>query len=132
MAILIANRTPESHLAGGAVINRGETGLRFSDDLDIFHDVAANVTASAEADAKALQEAGYAVTWALRKEGFYQADVGRGDDRLKLDWTTDSAFRPFFLPDGGYDWYIPDWPGSLAEGDWTKGAADFRSCSLFS
>src|SRR5208282_410560 len=39
--VLIANRTPESHIAGGAVINRAETGLRFSDDLDIFHDLAA-------------------------------------------------------------------------------------------
>jgi hypothetical protein len=58
---LIANRTPESHLAGGVVSHRAVTGLRFSDDLDIFHDVAASVAASAEADAKSLQEAGYSV-----------------------------------------------------------------------
>ena len=37
--LIAANRTPESHIAGGTVINRGETGLRISDDLDIFHDV---------------------------------------------------------------------------------------------
>ena len=37
--LIAANRTPESHVAGGAVINRGETGLRISDDLDVFHDV---------------------------------------------------------------------------------------------
>ena len=46
---LAANRSPESHIAGGAVINRQETGLRYSDDLDNFHDVAASVAASAEA-----------------------------------------------------------------------------------
>jgi hypothetical protein len=98
--ILIANRTPESHIAGGAVINRGETGLRFSDDLDIFHDVAASVAASAETDAKTLQEAGYSVEWALRNEGFFRAEVSRGDDRVRLDWTTDSVFRFFpVLPD---------------------------------
>jgi hypothetical protein len=46
----LAGRTPYlGMIAGGAVINRRETGLRYSDDLDIFHDVAASVAASAEA-----------------------------------------------------------------------------------
>jgi hypothetical protein len=67
--ILIANRTPESHIAGAAVINRQETGLRYSDDLDIFHDVAPSVAASAEADATTLQAAGYSVDWTIRNEG---------------------------------------------------------------
>jgi hypothetical protein len=31
--LLAANRNPESYVAGGAVINRGEAGLRLSDDL---------------------------------------------------------------------------------------------------
>jgi hypothetical protein len=93
--ILAANRNPESHIAGGAVINRGEAGIRFSDDLDIFHDAAASVAASAAADEKALQAAGYAVTWTLRGEGIIKAVVTRGEDRLRLDWTTDSAFRFF-------------------------------------
>ena len=34
--VLATNRNPESHIAGGAVINRGESGLRISDDLDIW------------------------------------------------------------------------------------------------
>jgi hypothetical protein len=93
--LLIANRTPESHIAGGAVINRLETSLRYSDDLDIFHDVAATVAASAEADAKTLQGAGYAVEWSIRSDGFFRADVARGDDHVRLDWTTDSVFRFF-------------------------------------
>src|SRR4029453_3041000 len=45
--VIAANHNPESHIAGGAVINRGDSGLRISDDLDIFHDVAASVAASA-------------------------------------------------------------------------------------
>ncbi len=93
--LLAANRSPESHIAGGAVINRGEASLRFSNDLDIFHDVAASVAASAETDAQTLQGAGYSVEWALHKEGIVKAEVSRGQDRLRLDWTNDSAFRFF-------------------------------------
>jgi hypothetical protein len=93
--VIFANRTPESHIAGGAVINRSESGLRYSDDLDIFHDVAANVAASAAADAKALEGAGYSVAWTVRNEGFFQAQVTRDDDHVRLDWTTDSVFRFF-------------------------------------
>jgi hypothetical protein len=93
--ILAANRQPDSHFAGGAVINRGEASLRYSQDLDIFHDVAASVAASAEADAKALIDAGCAVEWTLRGAGLFQAVASRGDDRVRLDWTTDSAFRFF-------------------------------------
>src|SRR6266446_3229966 len=98
--VLAANRNPESHIAGGAVINRGENGIRISDDLDIFHDLAASVAASAEADAQALCDAGYAVAWTLRGEAIFRAQVTRGEDRVRLDWTMDSAFRFFpALPD---------------------------------
>jgi hypothetical protein len=93
--ILAKNRNPESHVAGGAVINRGEDGVRISDDLDIFHDLAASVAASAEADAKALRAAGCSVEWTLRGEGMFKAVATRGGDRVHLDWTTDSAFRFF-------------------------------------
>jgi len=103
--LLAANRSPESHIAGGAAINRGEAGLRFSDDLDIFHDVAASVIASAEFDAKVLQTAGYTVDWTLRGASIMKGLVSRGESRLRLDWTFDSAFRFFPVqpdPDFGY------------------------------
>jgi hypothetical protein len=93
--ILAKNRNPESHIAGGAVINRAEDGLRYSDDLDIFHDLPAIVAASAEADAKALREAGLTVEWIHRGEGFIKAVVSHEGDQVRLDWTTDSAFRFF-------------------------------------
>lgn len=89
--ILAANRSPTSHLAGGAVINRGEGNLRFSDDLDIFHDAGQSIVTSAEADEKA----GCSVEWTARTEGFFRARASRGDDFVWLDWTTDSAFRFF-------------------------------------
>jgi hypothetical protein len=98
--ILAKHRNPESHVAGGAVINRGEDGLRISDDLDIFHDIAASVAISAETDAQTLREAGYSLNWTLRGEAIFRAEVNRGEDRVRLDWTTDSAFRFFpVLPD---------------------------------
>jgi len=59
--ILAKHRNPESDIAGGAVINRRQDGVRISDDLDIFHDLAASVAASAEVDAKALLAESYSV-----------------------------------------------------------------------
>jgi hypothetical protein len=98
--ILAKNRNPDSHFAGGAIINRGESGVRVSDDLDIFHDLAAMVAACAEADARALRAAGYAVEWTLRGEAIFKAVTTLGADQLRLDWTTDSAFRFFpVVPD---------------------------------
>jgi hypothetical protein len=102
---LAAHRNPESHLAGGAVINRADASFRYSDDLDIFHDAAESVAIYAEADAEHLRASGYAVEWALRHVGFFRAEVSRGEDRLRLDWAHDSAFRFFPVqpdPDFGY------------------------------
>jgi len=35
------------------------------------------------------------VEWTLRQEGFFRAEVRHGDDRGRLDWSYDSAFRFF-------------------------------------
>ena len=41
VALLLAGqRNPESYIAGGAAINRSDSSLRYSDDLDLFHDTA--------------------------------------------------------------------------------------------
>ena len=107
--LLAANRNPESHVAGGAVINRGEAGLRISDDLDIFHDAAASVAASAETDARSLLSAGFSVAWIMRGEGIVKALAARGSDRVRLDWTTDSAFRFFpAIPDEEFGYRLHD------------------------
>jgi hypothetical protein len=34
-----ANRSPESHIAGGIALNFAPDSPRFSEDIDIFHDV---------------------------------------------------------------------------------------------
>ena len=111
--ILANHRSPDSHVGGGAAINRGEHGVRISDDIDIFHDLAASVAASAEADAKALREAGFSVEWMLRAEAMFRAEAARGADRVRLDWTTDSAFRFFpALPDEDFGYCLH--PADLA------------------
>src|SRR6266478_935121 len=98
--VLAKHRNPESYVAGGAVINRGEGGIRISDDLDIFHDLAASVASSAAADAQALLAEGCSVEWTLRGEAIFRAEATRGEERVRLDWTTDSAFRFFpVVPD---------------------------------
>jgi hypothetical protein len=109
--ILAAHRNPESHLAGGAVINRDDCSPRYSSDFDIFHDAAESVAICADADAQALRTAGLDVEWALRQEGFYRAEVRRGESRLRLDWATDSAFRFFPVvpdPEFGYCLHTAD------------------------
>jgi hypothetical protein len=93
--LLAAHRNPDSHLAGGAVINRADTSFRYSDDLDIFHDAAESVVTCAEADAKELRAAGYVVEWRLRQQGFFRAEVSQGEESGRLDWSHDSAFRFF-------------------------------------
>jgi hypothetical protein len=109
--LLAGHRSPESHVVGGAVINRSDTSPPYSSDLDIFHDVVDSVAASADADFKALQAAGYSVAWTLRQEALFRDQVTRGTDQLRLDWAADSAFRFFAVqpdPDFGYSLHPAD------------------------
>ncbi|HYT94376.1 MAG TPA: nucleotidyl transferase AbiEii/AbiGii toxin family protein [Gemmataceae bacterium] len=105
LLLLAAHRNPESHAGGGAVINRAQTSPRYSADLDLFHDVADRVLASAEADTAALTSQGLTVRWLLRQPFLQRAEVSRGTERLRLDWCFDSAFRFFPVqpdPEFGY------------------------------
>src|SRR5262249_15644758 len=89
------HRNPDSHLAGGAVINRAESSFRYSEDLDIFHDAIESVAQSALADANALAAAGFSLKWLIRQDGFFRAEVEKGREQGRLDWSSDSAFRFF-------------------------------------
>lgn len=93
--LLAANRNPDSHIAGGSVINRAESSLRFSEDIDIFHDVITTVAESAAIDERTLLQAGYGLDWYSSSPGFLRAGVRRESGFALLDWTTDSAFRFF-------------------------------------
>ncbi len=56
---LAAHRTPESYVAGSAYLT--QTGSRFSDDIDVFHDREERVALTAEQDCGTLQAAGFQV-----------------------------------------------------------------------
>lgn len=90
---LAAQRSPDSYIAGGIAINR--QGPRFSGDVDIFHDSSAQLHAIAEADAAALEQAGYTVVWTRVRDGKREAAVALGDAAMQLEWAQDSAFRFF-------------------------------------
>jgi hypothetical protein len=89
------NRSPESYVAGATILHRGGDSPRYSQDLDLFHDLEEAVAASADIDAKTLQKAGYQLTWLLRTPTFHRAVVEQADRVLKLEWAQDSAFRFF-------------------------------------
>lgn len=99
LAVLVANRSEESHFAGGLVLHASSDSARFSHDFDIFHEAAEEVTRASEADAVSLRATGFTVA-PLRSDWkehstFRKAKVTRGTDRVEIDWAADSAFRFF-------------------------------------
>jgi hypothetical protein len=101
LAVLAANRSEESHFAGGIVLNVTEDSARFSHDFDIFHELAEEVTRASNRDVDSLRLAGFVVETPSRhnewKEDvtFRKAKVRRGEESVEIDWAADSAFRFF-------------------------------------
>lgn len=99
LSVISANRSEESHFAGGLVLNASSDSARYSLDFDIFHEAADAVTHASEADAASLRAAGYTIDlligdWGKRVD-FRKARVSRGADFVEIDWAADSAFRFF-------------------------------------
>jgi hypothetical protein len=99
LLILAANRSEESHFAGGLVLNSTEDSARFSHDFDIFHEAEAEVARASDLDVKALRASGYEVQPAVgdwkNPTSFRKARLLRGEEALEIDWAADSAFRFF-------------------------------------
>jgi hypothetical protein len=89
-------RSEASYLAGAAAPHMCETGERYSDDLDFFHNAADAVNQSFAADAIALCAGGYEVNTIAEHRGFVSAVVRRDGESTILDWSHESAWR--FLP----------------------------------
>lgn len=96
LALLAPNRIPASYLAGGAAIHFAPNSVRYSDDLDFFHDSEARVASAFAADTATLAAAGYDVSVEFAQPGFIRATVTRGDQATKIDWAHDSDWR--FMP----------------------------------
>jgi hypothetical protein len=94
--LIAGNRSPSSHLAGGAALHLEPTSLRIGNDLNYFHDAEALVAQAFAADRTTLEAAGYEVTVILSQPGFVRAIVGRAGKTTKVEWAHDSSWR--FLP----------------------------------
>ncbi len=96
LAIIGASRTPDSYLAGGAAIHFTPQSLRYSGDLDFFHDSVERVATAHAEDHALLSGRGYAIVIEISQPGFIRAIVRRGTDATRIDWAHDSAWR--FVP----------------------------------
>jgi hypothetical protein len=94
--LIAVNRSPSSHLAGGAAIHLHPTSPRMSNDLDYFHDEENLVAEAFAADREDLKASGHSVETTLSLPGFIRAIVSRGGEGTKVEWAHDSAWR--FLP----------------------------------
>ncbi len=95
LSLLKGNRRPDSHVAGGIVINRDDSSTRFSADIDLFHDRPENVQRFAEEDASLLAESGFTIDWELREKSAFRVQARHSDEVIRLDWCVDSPFRFF-------------------------------------
>jgi nucleotidyltransferase AbiEii toxin of type IV toxin-antitoxin system len=93
LRVLAAGRSLDSYIAGGVAINR--EGPRFSRDIDIFQDSESRLAAAAEADGKAIGEAGLKLSWGNIQTGKREAAVEDLGETMQLEWVADSAFRFF-------------------------------------
>lgn len=93
LRLLASHRDPESYVAGATPLNRD--ALRFSGDIDVFHDREARVSSAALDDALALDKAGYAIRWLRQEPAIYAAEVSREGQSTRLEWVADSDFRFF-------------------------------------
>ena len=87
----------ESYVAGGVALSVALDTHRLSRDVDLFHDTVEAVARSWDRDRRALTDAGYAALPVRERPGYVEAVIARGDDRLAIEWTRDSAFRFFPL-----------------------------------
>jgi len=91
LRLLAANRSPDSYVAGGTVVNQGEATPRYSNDIDLFHDPSASVVVCAAADIHTLESHGFQVHRILDGRSFIRATVTRDEHTVLID----SAFRFF-------------------------------------
>ena len=94
--LLSANRTFDSYLAGGAAILIEPNSMRFSRDLDYFHDSEERVAEAFSADRKLLEGDGYTIDVDLNQPGYVRAIVRREEEATKVEWARDSDWR--FMP----------------------------------
>jgi len=103
---LAQNRSPDSYVAGGIALN-ALSPIRWSADVDVFHDVEQAVIRASDADVETLRHAGCTIRREIWTPSFRRAWVQRGEDAVKLEWCQDSAWRFFPIePDDLLGWRL--------------------------
>ena len=110
LAVVAANRSPDSRAAGGAVIQA--EGPRLSHDLDFFQPDALLTAQHAAADRAALTAAGFRVR-VLSPQGSRMIEVAveRGGEETEIQWVPDTIqlfLRPIQDPQFGWRLQMPD------------------------
>jgi hypothetical protein len=97
VAILLSqNRTEDSHLAGGAALHFKPDSIRFSVDLDYFHDSEVRVSSAFNQDQQCLLQNGYKVQIEMNQPGYIRSIVIHKSEQTKIEWAHDSSWR--FMP----------------------------------
>jgi len=111
LLLLASHRSPESFVGGSTPLNRNT--LRYSGDIDIFHDREDRVTSAALDDTRVLEEAGYSVTWLRQLPSIHTAQIASGNESTRLEWVADSDYRFFpAVPDEVFGYVLH--PADLA------------------
>jgi hypothetical protein len=95
LRIIAANRSIDSHVAGGLVLNAAPESTRFSDDIDLFHDAEEAVAQASERDSASLAATGWTVTRQLWGPAYRRAWVEKDAHGVKIEWAQDAAWRFF-------------------------------------
>lgn len=93
LQLLASHRNPESYVAGSTPLNR--EALRYSGDIDVFHDREERVARAAVEDAELLRQHGYGLEWLRREPAIYAVLVRSTNEATRLEWVVDSDFRFF-------------------------------------
>jgi hypothetical protein len=91
--LLSSERDPESFIGGSTPINRNT--LRYSGDIDVFHDREERVAEAALNDVQKLERAGFQVQWLRRLPTIQSVQITRGEESARLEWVVDSDYRFF-------------------------------------
>lgn len=103
LRIIAANRSVNSHVAGGLALNSSPETTRFSKDIDLFHDVEEAVAQASEIDCETLAKEGFTIERQLWEPTYRRAWVARAGQGVKIEWAAacakDTGWTPAFLLD---------------------------------
>ena len=96
LRILAENRSEENFVAGSTPLLTAPNSIRFSNDVDFFHDRAERVESAFAMDRDVLAANDIDVEVTYSSLGFVRAIAKRDRDVTKLEWSHDSSWR--FMP----------------------------------